>query len=105
MLRALLGALRRALDRDETFAISWDLRKLVPPSLSALNYGQRWMDENAADIERLGESNETRVANRVAVELENLEGSQEPQFDAEAFDEACVKTTAWRPRKKPSPHS
>ena len=48
--------LRAALDMNEQFAITWDLRKLVPPSLSALSYGSQWMSDNAADIERLGQS-------------------------------------------------
>ena len=71
-LRQMALVLRKALDRDETFAISWDLRKLVPPSLSALNYGQRWMGENAADIERLGESITVIVGSRVTRVCANL---------------------------------
>ena len=71
-LRQMALVLRKALDRDETFAISWDLRKLVPPSLSALNYGQRWMGENAADIERLGESITVIAGSRVTRVCANL---------------------------------
>ena len=71
-LRQMALVLRKALDRDETFAISWDLRRLVPPSISALNYGQRWMGENAADIERLGESITVIVGSRVTRVCANL---------------------------------
>ena len=55
-LRQMATVLRGALDREEPFTILWDLRRLVPPSISALDYGNRWQAENAADIERLGES-------------------------------------------------
>ena len=71
-LRQMALVLRKALDRDETFAISWDLRRLVPPSISALSYGQRWMGENAADIERLGESITVIVGSRVTRVCANL---------------------------------
>ena len=46
----------QALDRDEPFAILWDLRRLRPPSIGALSFGANWMSENAGDIERLGGS-------------------------------------------------
>lgn len=55
-LRQMASVLRAALDRNEPFTIMWDLRKLRPPSLSALSYGAQWMGDNAADIERLGRS-------------------------------------------------
>ena len=61
-----------ALDLDNAFAITWDLRKLVPPSLSALRYGQTWQTENAADIERLGESITVLVSSPVTRVCANL---------------------------------
>ena len=64
--------LRGALDREEPFTILWDLRRLVPPSLSALDYGKRWQAENAADIERLGESICILVSSRVTRVCANL---------------------------------
>ena len=61
-----------ALDGDRDFAITWDLRKLVPPSLSALSYGQTWQTENAADIERLGQSITVLVSSPVTRVCANL---------------------------------
>ena len=71
-LRQMANVLRAALDREETFTILWDLRRLVPPSLSALDYGNKWQAENAADIERLGESIVVLVSSRLTRVCANL---------------------------------
>ena len=71
-LRQMAIVLRAALDMDEQFAITWDLRKLVPPSLSALSYGSQWMSDNAADIERLGQSITVLVSSPVTRVCANL---------------------------------
>ena len=64
--------LRRALDQDAPFTILWDLRRLVPPSLSALNYGTKWQEENKHDIERLGGSIAVLVSSPVTRVCANL---------------------------------
>ena len=71
-LRQMAIVLRKALDRDEDFTILWDLRELRPPSLSALNYGNQWQGENAADIERLGKSIVVLVSSPVTRVCANL---------------------------------
>ena len=71
-LRQMACVLRAALDREEDFTILWDLRKLVPPSLSALDYGSKWQSENAADIERLGKSIVVLVSSPITRVCANL---------------------------------
>ena len=71
-LRQMAIVLRKCLDREETFTIMWDLRKLRPPTLSALNYGGQWQSENAADIERLGQSIVVLVSSPVTRVCANL---------------------------------
>ena len=66
------GDCSAALDDGNDFAITWDLRKLVPPSLAALSYGQTWQTENAADIERLGKSITVLVSSPVTRVCANL---------------------------------
>ena len=71
-LRQMANVLRSALDRDEPFTILWDLRRLVPPSISALDYGAQWQSANANDIERLGESIVVLVSSPVTRVCANL---------------------------------
>ena len=54
------------------FTIMWDLRCLVPPSLSALDYGAKWQGDNAEDIERLGQSIVVLVSSPVTRICANL---------------------------------
>ena len=71
-LRQMANVLRAALDRNEEFSILWDLRCLVPPSISALDYGRKWQGEHAADIERLGVSIVVMVSSPVTRVCANL---------------------------------
>eukprot|EP00322_Chrysochromulina_rotalis_P016540 CAMPEP_0115834076 /NCGR_PEP_ID=MMETSP0287-20121206/3499_1 /TAXON_ID=412157 /ORGANISM="Chrysochromulina rotalis, Strain UIO044" /LENGTH=206 /DNA_ID=CAMNT_0003287505 /DNA_START=73 /DNA_END=694 /DNA_ORIENTATION=+ len=71
-LRQMANVLRRALDREESFTILWDLRQLVPPAISALDYGAKWQSHNADDIERLGESIVVLVSSPVTRVCANL---------------------------------
>ena len=71
-LRQMAIVLRKALDREEPFTILWDLRRLVPPSISALDYGAKWQGANAGDIERLGESITVLVSSPVTRICANL---------------------------------
>jgi hypothetical protein len=71
-LRQMACVLRAALDRGEQFTIMWDLRRLVPPSISALDYGAKWQSDNAADIERLGQSITVLVSSPVTRICANL---------------------------------
>lgn len=68
----MANVLREALDREEPFTILWDLRRLVPPSLSALDYGSKWQSENSDDIERLGQSIVVLVSSPVTRVCANL---------------------------------
>uniref|UniRef100_A0A7S0Q1F8 Uncharacterized protein n=1 Tax=Coccolithus braarudii TaxID=221442 RepID=A0A7S0Q1F8_9EUKA len=71
-LRQMALVLRAALDRGEQFTILWDLRRLRPPSLAALNYGLEWQSDNAADIEQLGTSIVVLVSSPITRACANL---------------------------------
>ena len=71
-LRQMANVLSAALARDEEMTILWDLRRLVPPSLSALDYGLRWQSERAQDIERLGTSIVVLVSSPITRVCANL---------------------------------
>lgn len=71
-LRQMALVLGAALERREPFTIMWDLRKLRPPTLSALNYGAKWQGENADAIESLGRSIAVLVSSPVTRVCANL---------------------------------
>jgi hypothetical protein len=50
-LRQMAVFISRILGAQTPFTILWDLRKLRPPSLSALKYGTDWQSEHAAELE------------------------------------------------------
>ena len=73
----------------------WDLRKLRPPSLAALNYGAKWQGENAEDIEALGTSIAVLVSSPVTRVCANLcvRACRPPQPVLIATD--LEEATAW----------
>ena len=71
-LRQMAIVLGAALERREEFTILWDLRRLRPPSLSALSYGAQWQRENAVAIETLGTSIAVLVSSPVTRVCANL---------------------------------
>ena len=71
-LKQMANVLSEALAREEEMTILWDLRCLVPPSLSALDYGLKWQSERADDIERLGMSIVVLVSSPITRVCANL---------------------------------